>query len=172
MTVPAFVAAQSVQTMEAVAWSPFTLAMGDYKMMEKLKDPPFFVTVSTPFTRTAAIALEARRTFQTPAFPTLDALNAERLIVTVSPGSSLITVDAIENVVVKHGDTVTKPLRAEVTPTVVQNAMGAKKESARGAFMFDFYVFDPQYGPLTLVLIGKRGNFEWEMTAQDLAQLK
>jgi hypothetical protein len=54
----------------------------------------------------------------------------------------------------------------------MQNALGAKKDSAQGDFAFDLSVFDPQYGPLTLVLIGQRGNFEWVMTAEDLTQLK
>jgi hypothetical protein len=178
LTATTLAAAQAVQTLDAVnSSSPFTIAMmargvSDPKVTEKVKDAPFFVNISTPFTRAAWIALEARRTFQNPVFPSLDALNANRLVVSVSPGSSLLTVDTIENVVVKHGDTLTKPLRAEVHPTVVQNAVGVKKESAEGEFVFDFSVFDPQYGPLTLVLIGKHGNFEWEMTADDLSKLK
>jgi hypothetical protein len=177
LTAATLAAAQAVQTGDDIVSSPLLIAMmargvSDPSVREKTKDAPFFVNISTPFTRAAWITIEARRTFQNPVFPSLDTLNANRLVVSVSPGSSLLTVDTIENVIIKHGDMVTKPLRAEVHPTVVQNAVGVKKESAEGGFVFDFYVFDPQYGPLTLVLIGKRGNFEWEMTADDLSKLK
>ncbi len=177
LTATTFAAAQAAQPTDVPNMSPFTLALLDRALTDptvlpKLKDAPFFVNITTPFSRAAMIAIEARRTFKDPVFPSLEALNANKLLVDVSPGSSLFTVGTIENVIIKHGDKVSKPLRAEIAPTVVQNAHGAKKATAEGTFMFDFYVFDPQYGPLTLVLIGEGGNFEWEMTANDLAQLK
>jgi hypothetical protein len=167
-------AAAAITGYEIVS-SPFTIALKtralqDSSVLERMKDAPFFVNISTPFTRVAVIAVEARRTFTAPVYPSLDTLNAGRVQVQVSPGSSMTTVDAIQNVVIKRRGQIIQPIQATVSPTVVQNSFGAKRTSAEGVFVFDFETFDPSKGPITLVMIGAGGNFEWEMTPDDLRQ--
>jgi hypothetical protein len=100
-------------------------------------------------------------------------LYAHTVDVIVNPGQSFLTADAIENVVLKRGDRIIRPLARTVTPTTVQNAMGPSKTLAEGRFTFDMAEFSSStVGTLTIVLIGKHGNFEWEMYSNELERLK
>jgi hypothetical protein len=91
--------------------------------------------------------------------------------VRVDPASSILKLDTIENVVIKRGDAVIRPIKMDVTSTTVQTTSGAKKDTAVGLFTFDYGAFAPD-GWITIVMIGKAGNFEWEMTPGELRQLQ
>jgi hypothetical protein len=156
--------------------NPLMLALSargfrDRRLVTLATDAPFAFMIMTPYTRAASIAVQAKRKFAAATFPTLDALNAELVVVSVDPGSSILSVDTIENVVIKRGTDLIRPVKSSVEPTVVQNAMGLKKDTARGSFTFDFAAFAPG-SAITLVLIGKGGNFEFEMTQEEVARLK
>jgi hypothetical protein len=89
-----------------------TIAKGDgapgqkIRQLEQLQDLPFDFTLRTPYGSVVAIAREAARTLSDPHFPAIQELNAKAVVVAVGPGSSMSTVDAIQNVVIKRGDTV------------------------------------------------------------------
>ena len=144
----------------------------DYgELIDRGSKAPFFFSVISPFTTVMIMVEESKRKFIEPMFPTLEELNAAKVQVSVSPGSSMLTVDTIENVVIKRGDLVIRPLKAEVTPMVVQNNAGAKKDSAHGLFTFDYSAFEPG-ASITFVLIGKQGNFEWTLEPNEVTELK
>jgi hypothetical protein len=58
-----------------------------------------------------------------------------------------------------------------VRPTTIQNRLGASRASTEGRFTFPLNVFSPDV-PITIILIGKSGNFEWSITRTDLSRLK
>jgi hypothetical protein len=132
---------------------------------------PFGLSIVTPYVNAMLYSAHAKRTFA--PVPTLnpDLLNANKVILHVSPGSNMNTVDTIENVVIKRGSVVVRPLKSDVKPTAVSNAMGMTKPSATADFTFDFSAFAPD-APITLVCIGQAGNWEWLMTTQELALLR
>jgi hypothetical protein len=45
--------------------------------------------------------------------------------------------------VIKRGDQMIKPLKATLTPTVIETLLGVKKASAIGVFTFDYATFAP-----------------------------
>jgi hypothetical protein len=93
--------------------------------------------------------------------------------IVVTPGPSFLTADAIQDVVLKRGDQIIRPLARNVAPTTVQNAMGASRTLAEGRFTFDMAAFSTSTpGPVTIVLIGQRGNFEWDMYSNELDSLR
>jgi hypothetical protein len=138
-----------------------------YEAMTLAKDAPFDVMLLTPFSRAGFAAAEARRKFATPTRTDLTALNKQGLIVVVSPGTSFVTADAVEGMVIRRGDQVIKPLTSVIKPTMIENRMGAKSASAVGRFTFPMDVFAPK-SPLTIVIIGKLRNFEIPMSEVEL----
>jgi hypothetical protein len=167
-------AAAAANEKDMVLNSPVLIAIqnGHYGRVEDPRSAPFVFFIETPYSRVTAIASEARRKFVDPKYPSIEALNASRVNVIVIPGRNMSTVGTIENVVIKRGDQMTRPLAAEVTPTTVQNGFGMTKETARGRFTFDYAAFDSGNGPVTLVLVGSTGNYEWTMTPDDLLRMK
>lgn len=141
------------------------------RMLAHLEASPYSFQVMSPYMRVVAIARESARKFEDPHFPALAVLNAEKIDFIVGPTSTMRLIDTIENVVIKRGEEVVRPIKTVVKPTVVQNAMGAKKETAEGHFTFDYAAFDPSTS-ITIVMIGKGGNYEWQMTPEELRQLK
>jgi hypothetical protein len=135
----------------------------------QIESMPFGFQILTPYTIVVALARDAARTFTTPTFPSIPALNAGLVQIVVSPGSGMMD-DIIQNVVIKRGGQVIKPLKAVVVPVVLTNAFGAKWESARGTFTFEFATFAPDQA-ITIVLIG-RGDHAWTMPPEELSQLK
>jgi hypothetical protein len=144
-------------------------AYGIYSYLPK--DPPFSVTISTPWTRAAIAALEAKRKYEPAPSLSIDALNRLGLSINVSPGSSLTTADAIENVVIKRGEIIIRPIDRSVKPHTIQNAMGAKRELSSGSFTFEMDALQPTTD-LTIVLIGKRGNYEITLIPAELSYLR
>jgi hypothetical protein len=140
-------------------------------LVSRTKDAPFSFTVMSPFMSVIAIVENAKRKYTDPQFPSLDRLNADKVQIMVFPGGSILTVDTIENVIIKRGDQIIRPLKAAVTPTVVQNNAGAQKDSANGVFTFDYATFEPD-SAITFVLIGKSRNFEWTLEPNEVAQLR
>ena len=79
--------------------------------------------------------------------------------------------EGLEIVVIKRESAVLRPTSAEVKPVEIQNEMGAKRTVSEGNFTFPFSAFDPS-APITVVLIGDAGNFEWPVTREELARMK
>jgi hypothetical protein len=135
---------------------------------------PFRFSLRTPYVSAALQSADAKRKFEpvpTASASLLLALNAQKVVVQVTPGSKITNVDAIENVVIRRAGQIVRPLKASVTPEEVHNAMGMSKPSASGDFTFDFDTFAPTTA-ITLVLIGHTGNVEWPMSPAELALLR
>jgi hypothetical protein len=134
------------------------------------RNMPFSVVLDTPYLRLAHLAAEARRKFQPAPSPPIETLNEGGLIVHVGP-KDFSSTDSIELVVIKRGDSLIRPLKSELTPEVMQNAMGASRATVRGRFHFPMDAFAPT-GPLTLVLVGRSENFEIPLSSTELATLR
>lgn len=135
------------------------------------EDAPFTVTLSSPWIRAAMVASEARRRFLPIPQLSIQSFNDEGLIIEVSPGRSLVNADLIENVVVKRTDQIVRPLSAEITPTIITNALGAKREVARGRFRFPMEALG-QETPIEIVCVGRRGNFTVHLSRLELSWLR
>ncbi len=142
-----------------------------YSAMTLAKDAPFGVELLTPFSRAAMAAAQARRKFATPRSANLAALNSGGVVVNVTAGSSFLTADAVEGMVIRRGDQVIKPLTSRIQPAVIGNRMGAKSPSAVGVFTFPMNAFAPT-SPLTIVIVGNLRNFEIPMTTVELGMLR
>lgn len=140
------------------------------ELQKLIKDAPFSVLISTPYSRAGFVAAEARRKFQPPPTIRIDELNAEGLTIEVSPGG-FTSADAIENVVLKRGDAIMRPLASNVVPVTIENAMGAKKDVSRGSFRFPINAFAPT-SPVTIILVGRSRNFEIPLTVVELSKLR
>jgi hypothetical protein len=138
---------------------------------KSLVDSPYNISFLTPFTRAAFAVLEAKRKYEPQPTLKADDLNAGKVIVHISPGGDFTRLATIENVIIKRNGEIIRPLRAAVQPKVVQNRLGASATTAEGSFTFDFSVFEPS-AAITLVLIGKEGNYEWWMSTDELARLR
>ena len=103
---------------------------------------------------------------------TVQELNTDGVIVVVRPGTDFSTVDSIEDLVLKRGDEIMRPVKKSIEPTVVHNSLGAQKSSAIGQFQFSLDAFSILRGPVTIVCIGASANYEWTLTALDLANLR
>lgn len=144
-------------------------AQGRYTYLPK--DPPFNVTILTPWARAAMTALEAKRKYEPAPQLSADALNRLGLSIEVFPGSSMTTADAIENVVIKRGENIIRPIERKVEPRTIQNALGAKRELSMGTFRFEMDALAPT-ADVTIVLIGSRGNYEITLTPAELSHLR
>jgi hypothetical protein len=58
-----------------------------------------------------------------------------------------------------------------VKPVEIVNRLGARRTVSEGNFTFPFSAFDPS-APITVVLVGDGGNFEWMVTREELARMK
>jgi hypothetical protein len=134
-------------------------------------DAPYRISVNSPYARVVLAAMEAKRRFQpTPALD-VDQLNNDKVTVVVTPGKSFPPEDVITDVVIHREGQTVRPLKRDIKSTVVQNRMGASAPIAESMFVFDFPTFKPT-APITLVLIGKNANYEWDVTVDELALLK
>lgn len=82
-----------------------------------------------------------------------------------------MSADAIETVVLRRGELVIKPTKVSVIPETIQNSLGAKRELTSGSFAFPFDAFRPE-GALTITFVGRRDNFEWTLSVDELRALK
>lgn len=159
-------------------YSPMLIAMESIgagadpmPVINAYKRAPFHFYIETPYTRAVATLMQAKRKFEQT--PTLDvaALNKDQVVLRVTPSDTINMADAIENVVIKRGAEVIRPLAKDVHPVTLQNRMGATFQLAEGTFTFPLETFDPTV-PITFVLIGAKGNFEWTMEPAHLKALR
>jgi hypothetical protein len=85
---------------------------------------------------------------------------------------SLTILNATPNTAqrVREGRTI-QPLRTIIKPVVLQNAFGARWESAEGTFVFEAATLAPDHA-ITIVMTRGRQEWEWTMPPSELAQLK
>jgi hypothetical protein len=155
-----------VRTMDAI--------VRDATLMERFKSytsAPFKVSILSPYAAAVLQSSEAKRKYQPIPIIDLATLNAQKVVVHVYPGGTINTLDTIENVIVKRAGEVIRPSKVEVKPVVMQTNMGASRPSSEGRFTFDFSTFAPTTS-ITLVCIGQHGNWEWDMSAAELAVLR
>jgi hypothetical protein len=157
---------------------------------------PYFFILSTPCSRAAHALSEAERRFEQPALPSLAELNGGEVILHVRPAwinpepeqtqwenlvaaatgeqplfNPFTNARTLENVVLKRGDMVIRPVKANVRPLTITNPGGATRVVSEGDFSFTLMAFSPGE-PVTIIFIAKEGNFEFTMPASVLQSLK
>ena len=100
------------------------------------KNAPFRITVLTPFGRAVVAVSEAKRKFLEAPTLSVAELNAEGLVISVADGQDFRSSNIIEDLVIKKGEVVIRPVKKEVIAAVVQNLLGASRASAEGKFYF------------------------------------
>jgi hypothetical protein len=142
----------------------------DARLVHAMDKPPFMILIDTPYSMVVSVSAEAKRRFAEMPSVDLADLNAG-VTIEIAPGPSLREADAVEDVILKKNDQVIRSIKATVKPTTIQNAMGASREVSDGQFVFPFEAFRAD-GPLTIIVIGQGGNWEWTMTRGELAQIR
>lgn len=139
----------------------------DYFTWKEKHPAPFTVFVGSPYMRALATALEAKRRFMDPPPLTAAALNADGMVVSVTPGEDFARADAIDDVVLKRFDgEVIHAARRDVQEVAIQNRQGASRPVSEGAFYFTLEDFEQM--PVTLICIGRAGNFEIVLNIDDI----
>jgi hypothetical protein len=144
------------------------VSLKDYFAWKEKYPPPFNVFVASPFMRAVATAFDARRRYMDPPLLTAAALNADGILVSVTPGDDFARADAIDDVVLKtsYDGRIIRPFRRDVQPVSLQNRGGALKTLSAGAFYFRLEDFDQL--PVTVICIGAGGNFEIGVSLDDI----
>jgi len=143
------------------------VSLKDYFAWKEKYPPPFNVFVASPYMRALATAFEAKRRYADPALLTAASLNADGILVSVTPGDDFTHADAIEDVVLKGFDgRIIRAFRRDVQPTSIQNRGGALKTLSAGAYYFRLEDFDQL--PITVICIGSGGNFEIGVSLDDI----
>jgi hypothetical protein len=128
---------------------------------------PFQVFLATPYTRAVFSALDARQRYLDPPALSAAQLNADGVVVSVFPGQTLTTAQAIEDVLVKQLDgSVVRPVKKDVQPDAPPGAIEASRVITRGVFYFPLAAFE--HLPVTVICVGAGGNFSLEITSDDL----
>lgn len=146
-------------------------ARSDAETLKQINQSPFSFFIETPYSAMVGRVAVATMKFRDTAPLSKDEANARLVSIEVSPGRDFTTADAIESVVLRRGDMVVKPAKESVTPETIQNGLGARRELASGSFSFPFEAFQPD-APLTLIFIGRRGNFEWTLSPDELGAIR
>jgi hypothetical protein len=133
--------------------------------------PQYSFVLWSPYSAATLLSAEAKRRFEPRQTPSFDDLNRQQIVVAVVPSSNFLKAGSIENVVIKRGSTVLRPIKSEVVPVEIRNGLGARRTVSKGDFTFPFSAFDPS-ASTTVVLIGDAGNFEWTITREELARMK
>ena len=93
-------------------------------------------------------------------------MNADGVVVSVTPGEDFTRADAIDDVVLKRADgQVVHPFRRDVQPVEIVSRSGATRPVSQGAFYFRL---DDVELPVTVVCVGHFGNFELVVNADDV----
>ena len=143
------------------------VSLKDYVAWREKYPPPFNVFIASPYMRALATAYEAKRRYADPPRLSAADLNADGILVSVTPGDDFAHADAIEDVVLKRFDgRVIRAFRRAVHPASIQNRGGASKTLSEGAFYFRLEDFDQL--PVTVVCIGSGGNFEIGLNLDDI----
>lgn len=132
---------------------------------------PFNFALVSPLARAAYAFAEAARRYQDAPSLTLGDLNSGLVVVHVEPSDTITKADAIEDVVIRRAGAVLRASKKDVRPITVRTLGGASAELSQGDFTFPFETFSPTE-PITLVLIGRKGNFEWSVSRQELDGMK
>jgi hypothetical protein len=132
---------------------------------------PFSIVIVSPYATAATLVYDAKRRIEPRPRLDLNELNGRLVHVRIGPGQNITTVDDVENVLIKRGESVFRPLMRDPGTSSVQNALGAGRTVRTGDFTFDFGVFEPSM-PITIVVVGPNSNFEWTMTKEELSELK
>lgn len=133
--------------------------------------PAYSFSLWSPYSEATLVASAAKRRFLARPTPSLVDLNQHQIVLRVVPSGNFLKAAAIQSVVIKRGSAILHPTSADVKPVEIQNGMGARRTVSEGNFTFPFSAFDPS-GPITVVLIGDAGNFEWLVTREELARMK
>jgi hypothetical protein len=136
-----------------------------------MTEPAFSFVLWSPYSEATLLSATAKRRFEGRPTPSTNDLNRQQIVVTVRPSANFTTAAAIENVVIKRGSAVLRPIKADVTPIEIVNGLGVRRTVSEGHFTFPFLAFDPA-APITVVLIGEGRNFEWVITREELALMK
>ena len=139
------------------------------RVLRQIQDKPYSVTLLTPFARAVVAASEAKRRFSNSPQLSASSLNAEGVMVTVQAGTNFSAAGIIQGLVIKKGDSVIRPAKTEITPTTIQNRLGASRPSAEARFFFSLESI-PSF-PFTLVCIGAAENFELTVVKRDFDPL-
>jgi len=131
----------------------------------------FSFVLWSPYSEASMLSATAKRRFELRPTPSLEDLNRRQIVVEVTPSADFTKAAAIENVVIRRGSAILRPINADVRPVEIRNALGARRMVSEGSFTFPFAAFDPS-APITVVLIGEAGNFEWTVTREELARMK
>jgi len=118
----------------------------------------YSVRLTTPFSRVASAALEARLDAQPLGRMGPGAVNPWGVSVTVSPAEKAPTPESIERVEIRRPDgTVVQPTWTTLGRVTTVTADGATRQLSRGFFVFPADAFAPT-GDVTLVLTGLLGQ--------------
>ncbi len=131
----------------------------------------FYFIIKSPYQTAKSLSRTARLKFEPRPTVSVADLNSRQVVIHVYPSDNFAKADAIQNVVIKRGSEVLRPIKAVVTPTEIKNLTGATRIVAEGDFTFPFGAFDPSTA-ITIALIGKDGTHEWPLTRIDLARMK
>ena len=139
----------------------------DYLAWKEKHPPPFTVIVAAPYMRALFTALEAKRRYTNPPPMRAAALNADGIVVSVSPGEDFARADAIEDVVLMHFEgQIIHPARRDIREVTIQNRQGATRTLSEGAFYFTLEAFESL--PVSVICIGRTGNLEIVLTVDDI----
>lgn len=141
-----------------------------FKVEQAGKAFPYAVRVTTPFTRVAMQAANARRKFEDAPKPNTKAETQRGVEIYVLPAS--ITSDPIENLVVRRGTATHRPApKSSTTPFDMQTVFGVTIKQTMGVYSFPLSVFSPGES-ITLAFIGASRTIEWQMTSRELEFLR
>ena len=132
---------------------------------------PYALAITTPFSRGVALLREAKRKYLPIPNLSSDTLNAEGVVIVVSPSANFLKAESIERVVLKRGADIVMPSSAAIVPATISNAAGASRTVNGGAFSFPIDAFAPTEH-VSVVLIGPARNQEWTLNRRELEALR
>jgi hypothetical protein len=132
--------------------------------------PPFYFSVSTPYSATVALAKQAMERYEGRPTVTAEEMNEMQVLVFVGPPDDLARTDSVKAAYLKRGTQTIQPLYQELT--AVQVPIDGQTRSVRtGDFTFPFAAFEPT-SDIVLVMVGERGTYEWTITADELGRMR
>lgn len=132
---------------------------------------PFDITLVTPYVRVFVAAADARRRFAFYSPRAIDEENQDQVWIVVGPGPNFATAEAVEDLVILLDGKVIRPMRREIRPRQISNALGASRSLAEGRFQFPFEVFSGS-SPIQITVVGSHQNFEWTVEVEELKRLR
>lgn len=140
-------------------------------MLPIFKELPFSVQIVSPAVAVSKSASESRRKFETYSPPDIAALNERGVGIAVGPADFF--GGSVENVVIRRGnDEIIRPTSGGAIEETLTNRLGATRTVKSGTFYFPIDAFAPSKGPIMLVVIGEKSNFEWVLLPSELASIR